>query len=100
MPLFHGIEWADFQCMADCLKAETKTIPKNGIVLLAGEKPLYIGAVLSGRLHIVEENYDGDRTLISAVAPGEVFAPRMEPALRDRLMDGWRSAVRRACMPQ
>jgi len=74
MPLFQGIEWTDFQFMTNCLKAETKTFPKNGIILLAGEKPLHIGAILSGRLHIVEESYDGDRTLISAVTPGEVFA--------------------------
>jgi CRP-like cAMP-binding protein len=60
--------------MLDCLGAEIKTVAKNNIILLAGEKPLHIGIVLSGILYIVKEDSDGNRKLITAATPGEIYA--------------------------
>ena len=77
VPLFKEIEWDDFRFMLNCLRAETKVVQKNGVLLLAGDKPLYVGIVLVGRLHVVAESEEGNRTLISVVFPGEVFAEAM-----------------------
>jgi len=70
--LFQGID--DLAAMLKCLGAETRQVEKNEIVLLAGNKPQHVGVVLSGLLHIVREDYDGNRSLVAAVEPGEIFA--------------------------
>ena len=70
--LFQGID--DLAAMLKCLGAETRQVEKNEIVLLAGNKPQHVGVVLSGLLHIVREDYGGNRSLVAAVNPGEIFA--------------------------
>lgn len=72
--LFEGIDSADLGSMLDCLGAKRKTVAKDEIVLLAGERPRDIGIILMGQLHIIREDYDGNRSLIAAVAPGEIYA--------------------------
>jgi CRP-like cAMP-binding protein len=70
--LFQGID--DLDAMLQCLGAETRRADKDAIILLAGDKPKFVGIVLSGLLHIVREDYDGNRSLMAAIAPGEIFA--------------------------
>ena len=70
--LFRGVD--DPGAMLKCLGAETRQVGRDEIVLLAGSKPAYVGAVLSGALHIVREDRDGNRSLIAAVEPGGLFA--------------------------
>jgi len=72
--LFQGIGEAALEPMLRCIGVKTEQIQKGEIVLLAGEKPECIGVVLAGRLHILREDYDGNRSLLAAVAPGEIFA--------------------------
>ena len=72
--IFGEIDNAELASMLDCLGAQARTVPKNDILLLAGEKPETVGVVLEGLLHIVREDYDGSRALIAAAAPGELFA--------------------------
>jgi len=72
--LFGGVDAAELESMLKCLGAEVKDVGKDEIVLLAGDKPRHVGIVLSGQLHIVREDYDGNRTIIAAVAPGDIFA--------------------------
>jgi len=74
MGLFKGIDAHELGGMLKCLGAETKEVKKGEIILLAGDKPQHIGIVLSGRLYIVREDYDGNRSLLAAVTPGEIFA--------------------------
>ena len=72
--LFRDIGAAELITMLKCLGAETRVVSRNEIILLAGDKPQHVGIVLTGRLHIVREDYDGNRSLITAVTPGEIFA--------------------------
>ena len=72
--LFSGIDVTELEAMLKCIGANIKTARKDEILLLSGDEPRNIGIVLTGRLHIVREDYDGNRSLISAVAPGEIFA--------------------------
>ena len=41
---------------------------------MTGDTPKQFGAVLTGQLHVVREDYDGNRSLIAVLTPGEVFA--------------------------
>jgi len=72
--LFDGIDVSDLEKMLECHGAERRTFHKNDILLLAGDKPRYIGIVLKGDLHISREDRDGNRHLITAVTPGRIFA--------------------------
>ena len=75
--LFKGIESGELEAILKCLGADIKKIKKNEIILLAGDKPRAIGVVLSGRLHIIREDFDGNRSLVAAVTSGEIFAEAM-----------------------
>ena len=70
--LFQGID--DLDATLQCLGAETRQVNKDEFLLLAGDKPQAVGVVLSGLLHIVREDYEGNRSLVAAVKPGEIFA--------------------------
>lgn len=72
--LFANISEHDLASMLNCLRAEIENVKKSEIILLAGSRPEHVGIVLSGQLHVVKEDYDGNRTLIAAVTPGEIFA--------------------------
>ena len=65
--LFKSIEAAELEVMLKCLGADVKDVRKDSIILLAGDKPQSIGIVLAGRLQVVREDYDGNRSLIAAV---------------------------------
>ena len=72
--LFKGLEFPELEAMLACIEAEMKSIRKGGIVLLAGDEPRYVGIVLEGLLHIIREDYNGNRSLLAAAAPGDLFA--------------------------
>ena len=72
--LFSGIESSDLYSMLNCVDAKTRTVRKGEIVLLAGDTPKHVGITLSGQLHIIREDYDGNRSLISVLEPGDIFA--------------------------
>lgn len=72
--LFGGIGTEDLDAMLKCLGSEARRFRKDEILLLAGDKPEYVGVVLSGQLYIAREGYDGSRSLIAAITPGEIFA--------------------------
>ncbi len=72
--LFGDISEDELTLMLSCLDARTAEVKKDEIILLAGSRPEHIGIVLAGQFHIVREDYDGKRTIIAAVTPGEIFA--------------------------
>ena len=72
--LFSGINIIELEPMLGCLSSEKKIVRKGGIILLAGEKPGNIGVVLTGQLHIVRDDYEGNRSLIAVLTPGDIFA--------------------------
>jgi len=72
--LFSGIGPGEMDDMLDCMGAQIKRYRKGSILLLAGEKPVYVGVVIAGELHIAREDRDGNRSLIAVVGPGHVFA--------------------------
>ncbi len=72
--LFNGINKVELGSMLRCLDAQIMNVKKNEIVLLAGNCPEHVGIVLSGQLHIVKDDYEGNRTMVAAVTSGEIFA--------------------------
>lgn len=72
-PLFSGIEINDIQSMLRCLAAVEKKYSKNEVILQQGETIDYMGLVLSGSVHIVKDDFWGNRTILSDITPSQMF---------------------------
>lgn len=72
-PLFRDISPQDIPAMLRCLKAAHERHPRGSYIRLAGDPADFIGIVLSGTIHILQEGYDGRRSIISAFGPGAMF---------------------------
>lgn len=72
-PLFSGITEPDMETMMKCMGGKVKKYHKGEIIFLMNDEVRYIGVVLSGCVHMVKENSQGDKTLLSIIWKGEVF---------------------------
>ena len=73
-PLFDGIEPSDLDSMIACLDGRTIDVPKSNPVFLEGAPARFIGVVLSGAVQVVREDYYGNRSIMTILQPGELFA--------------------------
>jgi CRP-like cAMP-binding protein len=72
--LFNGISENELPSILNCLSAYKKEYSKNQFILHKGESVSSIGMVLKGNVHIIKEDYWGNRNIISIVLPGQLFA--------------------------
>ncbi len=86
--LFNGIDESDILSMLPCLQAKNKTYGKGEYIFRQGEKPDCIAILLEGKLLIQQDDYWGNRSIISDVNAGEMFgeafaAPDSEAIFND-----------------
>ncbi len=79
-PLFTGISEAEARVLINCLSAQTQRFEKNGFILRAGDKVRSIGLILSGSVHIVKEDFWGNRTIIAKFEAGGIFGEALSYA--------------------
>lgn len=72
-PLFEGISRTDYQGMLGCLGARILDMKKGQPILREGDGTNHIGVILSGSVHIIREDYYGDRSVLSHVGPAQIF---------------------------
>lgn len=72
-PLFQGMTQTEFAHLANCFSLQERSYDKNDIIFLAGQKINNLGIVLSGSVHIIQENFWGDRAILTDVTAGELF---------------------------
>ena len=72
-PLFRGIPREDLPGLLEGLDAREHRYGRGEAVLRRGERADRMGLVLSGTLHIVKEDFWGDRTIVGLARSGEVF---------------------------
>ena len=73
-PLFAGISREEMPEILDCLGKRVVEVSKGDPVFLEGEPARYVGVVLSGGVQIVRDDYYGNRSVLTMVAPGGMFA--------------------------
>jgi CRP-like cAMP-binding protein len=73
-PLFAGIAGDDLPGLLKCVSARRERFRKNQILLRRGEKTNHIGVVLAGTVHIIREDFWGNRSIVGLVGPGDLFA--------------------------
>lgn len=72
-PLFEGISEQNIVALLKCLKAGIQSFQKNEIIFNTGEPPEHVGIVIQGRVHIVQDDYWGNRTILSSISTGGLF---------------------------
>lgn len=72
--LFSGITEREIQEMLCCLDARQKTFCKDAFIFRAGDTTEVIGLLLDGSAFIVQEDFWGNRNILSTVMPGQTFA--------------------------
>jgi CRP-like cAMP-binding protein len=59
--------------MLDCLGAQQRSFAKGAFIYRMGESITYVGIVLNGSVHVLQEDYWGNRTIVAHIEPGGVF---------------------------
>lgn len=72
--LFAGISSDELPLLLNCLSARIRGYAKNEFIFIHGDRVTFIGMVLEGYVRIIRENYWGNRSILSQIGPGELFA--------------------------
>ena len=73
-PLFSGISRQELEQMLSCLGRKITGIAKGNPVFLESDPAEFVGVVLSGQVQIVRTDYYGNRSVLTVVSPGGLFA--------------------------
>lgn len=71
--LFYDIADEDLVVMLACLGAKCKSYRKNETVLEEGGPATHLGIVLSGAAQIIRMDYFGNRSILTQLAPSQIF---------------------------
>lgn len=72
--LFRDIPVGELNGLLNCLRAVRRQYEKGAVLCSAGERTASIGLVLSGSVHIESDDVWGNKSILSSVGPGQVFA--------------------------
>ena len=72
--LFRGLRRAQIQDMLPCLSARRSRFRRGQFLLRVGDRASSAGIILSGEAEVLQEDFWGNRNLLAAAGPGELFA--------------------------
>ena len=72
--LFAGIREEEIAPMLHCLQAVERRFPRGGYIFHAGEEIHSLALLVSGAAHIQKEDFWGNRSLLSPLSAGDIFA--------------------------
>lgn len=72
--LFSGLEREEVAAILSCLEATEKKFEKGAYVFRAGDTTDSLCVVLSGELLIIQEDFWGNRNIVSSAEQGQTFA--------------------------
>lgn len=72
-PLFDGINEENYFQMLRCFGYRTMKLKRGNTVFSEGDPATGVGIVLSGSVHTLQEDYLGNRSIVSMAGPGELF---------------------------
>ena len=84
-PLFAGISASDLRALMGCLTAIRREYAKNDFVFSTGDDAEHVGIVLSGSVHVLQEDYWGNRVILAHIEPGGLFGEAFSCAEADSL---------------
>ena len=72
--LFAGVDEKELTAMLGCLSPKKAVFRKDEYILRAGEPAKGVGLLLQGSALVIQEDFWGNRNIITALCPGEMFA--------------------------
>lgn len=72
-PLFNGISPKHFEQMFKCLCAVSAKYQKNQFIFLSGDSIHSIGLILSGSVKIIQEDREGNSTILTELSVPDLF---------------------------
>ena len=91
-PLFQGIQREDLSALLACLEPKVVRAARNQPILREGEPAVWVGILLSGQAQVLREDYDGNRTILAQLEPGELL-DTLDKAFSDWLAARVRGAL-------
>lgn len=73
-PLFENVGQDNYDKMLRCFGARVVTAKKGTPVFHEGQAATKVGIVLVGTVHTVQDDYFGNRSILSTAGPGQLFA--------------------------
>ena len=74
LPLFRGVPAEELPALLARASARTCAFQKGELLLRRGDVTRRLGLVLEGSVHIIREDFWGNRSIVGLAGPGEVFA--------------------------
>ena len=71
--LFAGIAEKDLERLCKCLRAKEKTFKYESFIFYEGDAVKFIYFIVSGRLHIINEDFWGNRSIIETMDKNTLF---------------------------
>lgn len=71
--LFRGTTMDELKSILPCLSAEKRSYLKDEMIYRYGDRIRRVGVVLSGNANIIRDDYWGNRHIVNAIMPGEIF---------------------------
>jgi CRP-like cAMP-binding protein len=72
--LFDGIGVEEIEKLLDCFHARARKFEKDAYIFMEDDEVSAMGIVISGAVHVVRDDFWGNRTIIARITPGEIFA--------------------------
>ncbi len=72
-PLFKDIPADNITSMLSRLNAYTKSYKRDEYIRRIGDTADFIGIILSGEIHILQDDYDGNRSITASIPVGSMF---------------------------
>lgn len=72
-PLFKGIANEQLDSLFNCLGAQRKHYKKEEYIFRVEDRARFVGVVLSGGANVIQEDFWGNRTILTHVYSGELF---------------------------
>ena len=73
-PLFAGIESGQLSAMLGCLGAARRRCLRGEMILAEGDAAGSLGIILQGSAEVVREDYYGNRSIMTRLGKGDMFA--------------------------
>lgn len=84
-PLFFGVQEHEIEEMLGCLSSSEKTYNKGSYILTAQDPPVNVGIVLEGSVHVIKEDFWGNRAILARIGAGGMFGEAFACAQADHL---------------
>lgn len=72
--LFDGMDIDEIKSILNCFGSKRQSFKKQETIIFAGDYVTTVGIVLEGSVQVSTESIDGDRTILTELSAGDIFA--------------------------